>query len=316
MHFAIRLDAFSVTLRAVAITLTQLTSFLAVVRGGSITVAADALFVTQPSVSAALAALNREVGVDLLERAGRSVRLSPAGTAFAPYAADVIGLLEKGREAAQQAADAGEGRLRIAAVTTAAESFVPPLMKAFGTRRPGLELMLDVGNRAAVLDAVLDHRADVGISGHPPTDERLEALPLSENEIVLIAAPDDPLVGTKPAAAAELLEGRTWLLREQASGTRALNERFLAAAGIEPRTLTLGSNGAIKQAARAGLGVSLISRASVEAELMSGWLGLIPLARPVATRRWWVLRSAIGPLRPTVSEFMDFASRDLAGSGA
>jgi len=298
----------------VAITLTQLTSFLAVVRGGSITAAAEALVVTQPSVSAALAALNREVGVELLERAGRSVRLTAAGEAFAPYAADVVGLLEKGRDTARQAAHGAEGRLRIAAVTTAAESFVPPLMKSFVGRRDGLELMLDVGNRAAVLEALLDHRADVAITGQPP-DGRLEALPLMDNEIVLVTAPDDPLAGGRPASAAQL-DRRTWLLREEASGTRALNERFLAGAGLKPRTLTLGSNGAIKQAVRAGLGVSLISRAAVEVELESGWLGTIALDQPPATRRWWVLRAAVGPVRPAVVEFMEFASQTLVGEAS
>lgn len=295
-----------------AITLTQLTSFLAVVRGGSITAAADALVVTQPSVSAALAALNREVGEDLLERSGRSVRLSAAGEAFAPYAADVIGLLAEGRDAAREAAAGAEGRLRIIAVTTAAESFVPPLMKAFAERCRELELVLDVGNSTAVLEAVLDHRADVAITGQPPPEGRLKAVPLMDNEIVLVTAPDDPLADSEPMSAQQLGD-RTWLLREETSGTRALNERFIAAAGLEPRTLTLGSNGAIKQAARAGLGVSLISRATVQVELESGWLGMIPLIQPPATRRWWVLRSAVGPIRPAVVEFMAFAPSAVTG---
>lgn len=298
-----------------AITLTQLTSFLAVVRGGSITAAAEALVVTQPSVSAALAALNRELGVELLERSGRGVRLSAAGEAYAPYVADVVGLLEEGRDAARDAAQGAQRRLRIAAVTTAAESFVPPLMKTFVGRGDGLELVLDVGNSSAVLEALLDHRADVAFAGQPPSDERLEALPLMDNEIVLVAAPDDPLAGGKPASARQL-HARTWLLRERASGTRALNERFLAATGLAPRTLTLGSNGAIKQAARAGLGISLISRAAVGVELEAGWLGTIALAHPPATRRWWVLRSAVGPVRPAVVEFMDFASKAVSGAAS
>jgi DNA-binding transcriptional LysR family regulator len=293
-----------------AISLTQLTTFLAVVRGGSITAAADALTVTQPSVSAALAALRRELGVDLLERDGRGVRLSRAGEAFAPYAADVMGLLEEGRRVAREATAGPKRRLRIIAVTTAAESFVPPLMQAFGVHEPAVELTLAVGNRAVVLEAVLDHRADVAITGQPPTDTRLEAVPLLNNEIVLVTGPGDPLAGSDPVRPEELGD-RTWLLREESSGTRALNERFLAGAGLAPRTLTLGSNGAIKQAARAGLGVSLVSRASVQFELESGWLGAIPLTSPPVTRRWWVLRSAIGPVRPVVAEFMAFAPREL-----
>jgi LysR family transcriptional regulator, low CO2-responsive transcriptional regulator len=83
---------------------TQLTAFLAVVRGGSVTAAADELVVTQPSVSSAVAALSRELGCELFERSGRGIRLTDAGAAFRPYATDIVGLLEEGRQAAREAA--------------------------------------------------------------------------------------------------------------------------------------------------------------------------------------------------------------------
>src|SRR2546422_9607700 len=88
-----------------AITLNQLQSFLAVTREGSVSAAAEKLYVTQPSISAAVSALSREIGVDLTERVGRGIGLTPAGEAFRPYAADVLGLVEQGRKAAREAAD-------------------------------------------------------------------------------------------------------------------------------------------------------------------------------------------------------------------
>jgi DNA-binding transcriptional LysR family regulator len=294
-----------------AITLTQLAAFLAVIRGGSVTAAADELVVTQPSVSSAVAALSRELGCELFERAGRGIRLSEAGSAFAPYASDVIGLLERGRQAARQTADLAARRLQIAAVTTAAESFVPPLMRAFSDEHPEVELTLVVGNRQDVLERVRTHAVDVAISGKPPADGGLIAEPLNANEIVCIAAPDDPVAGDGPLKAVDLAQ-RAWLLREPGSGTRALNEQFLAERGLNPATLTLGSNGAIKQAARAGLGVSLLSRAAVEGELESGRLGEIRLEDGPATRPWFVVRSPVGPARPTVEAFVSFARAALA----
>jgi LysR family transcriptional regulator, low CO2-responsive transcriptional regulator len=287
-----------------AITVTQLSAFLAVIRGGSVTAAADTLLVTQPSVSAAVAALGRELGCELFEREGRGIRPTEAGAAFAPYAADVLGLLEQGRQAAQEASATVARRLRIAAVTTAAESFVPLLMRAFSREHPDIELVLDVGNRGAVLDGVRDHTADVAITGRPPVHERFQATPLMDNEIVCIAAADDPLA--RAPVGADALRERTWLLREPGSGTRALNEQFLADRGISPATLTLGSNGAIKQAARAGLGVSLMSRAAVDVELASGLLVAIALEDAPPARPWFVLRSAVGPLRPSVRAFLAF----------
>jgi DNA-binding transcriptional LysR family regulator len=133
----------------------------------------------------------------------------------------------------------------------------------------------------------------------------------TENEIVCITAPDDPAVADGPLGSSEL-GNRAWLLREPGSGTRALNEQFLSDSGLEPQTLTLGSNGAIKQAARAGLGVSLLSRAAVETELESGWLAEIRLTDGPPTRPWFLLRSAIGPTRPTVDLFLDFVRQHVA----
>jgi DNA-binding transcriptional LysR family regulator len=293
-----------IILRGVSITLTQLRSFLAVVRTGSVTAAADELVVTQPSISAAVAALAGELGTPLLERAGRGVRPTPAGTAFAPYAADVIGLLDAGRRAAQEAADQAERMLSIAAVTTAAESFVPGLMHRFRTLRPDIGLTLSVGNRGRVWEMVLRHEADVGFGGRPPRDERIEAHAFRANELVLIAAPDDPLVGG-PVATDEL-RGRPWLLREPGSGTRAANEEFLAAAALDAPTLTVGSNGAIKQAARAGLGISFVSLDAVAAEVEAGLLGAIDVTPAPAGREWHVIRSRVGPSRPIVDEFVEF----------
>ncbi len=277
-----------------AITVTQLTAFLAVTRGGSVTAAADELVVTQPSVSSAIAALGRELGCDLFERSGRGIRLTEAGQAFEPFAADVIGMLDKGRQAAREAAAVVERRLRIAAVTTAAESFVPPLMRSFAGQHPQVELVLDVGNREEVLERLRAHVVDVAFSGTPPSDDRLIAEPLMDNEIVCIAAPDDPALASGPCHAADLAQ-RLWLLREPGSGTRALNEQFFSERALSPATLTLGSNGAIKQAARVGLGVSLLSRAAVEVELASGRLGEVELLDGPACRPWFVLRSAVGP---------------------
>jgi DNA-binding transcriptional LysR family regulator len=291
---------------------TQLTAFLAVVRGGSVTAAADELVVTQPSVSSAVAALGRELGCELFERAGRGIRLSEAGAAFEPYAADVVGLLEDGRQAAREAAELAARRLRIAAVTTAAESFVPPLMRAFSSRHPDIELTLDVGNRDYVFERVLSHLSDVAISGKPPADERLTAEPLLENEIACITSPDD-VVAVGPPVDGVQLAHRVWLLREPGSGTRALGEQFLEDRGLRPKTLTLGSNGAIKQAARAGLGVSLLPRAAVEPELSSGRLAEIKLTDGPAPRPWYLLRSDVGPIRPPAAAFAEFVRVEARG---
>ena len=294
-----------------AVTLTQLVSFLTVVRRGSVTAAADELVVTQPSVSAAVSALERELGVTLTERAGRTLRPTQAGQAYVPYATDVLGLLDQGARAARATAQHEPRTLRISAVTTAGEYLVPQLIRAFRERHAELEVSLDVGNREVVFARILDHSVDVAVTGRIPDDSRLTGHEFADNEFVLITAPEDPLARRRWVSVEELA-ARPWLLREPGSGTRTLVEEFLAGRGIEPTLLTLGSNGAIKQAARAGLGVALQSRAAVELELELGLLGRISPRGGLPERRWHVVRSAVGPVRDDVQAFMAFCSSPAA----
>jgi DNA-binding transcriptional LysR family regulator len=295
----------------VAITVTQLASFLAVVRTGSVTAAADELVVTQPSVSAAVAALSRELGVELTERAGRGIVPTRAGEAFAQYASDVLGLLDQGRRAAREAAGTAARELRLAAVTTAGEYIVVPLIKAFAAERPDVTVTVSVDNREGVFASVLERRADVAIGGRPPGDGALVGTPFLANEIVAIAAPDDPLAGEQDVPLEALAE-RPWLLRERGSGTRRMVEDYLAEHGLAPVALTLGSNGAIRHAARAGLGISLQSRMAVQTDLAEGRLTTIALRDPPPQRHWYVISAAAGPLPDAAAAFIAFVAGPAA----
>jgi LysR family transcriptional regulator, low CO2-responsive transcriptional regulator len=290
-----------------AITLNQLQSFLAVAREGSVSGAAGKLYVTQPSISAAVSALSRELEVDLTERVGRGIGLTPAGEAFRPYAADVLGLIEQGKQAAREAADSSMRSLRLAAVATAAEYVVPALLRAFHRLHPEITLSLEVANRASVFERVLEHEVDVAIAGRPPDDERIAGLAFLKNEIALIVAPDDALAGARPVKPEQLAD-RVWLMREHGSGTRQLVAEFFADHDLRPQTLTLGSNGAIKEAVRLGLGVSLQSRVAVENELRAGTLAEVAVRGGLPQRQWYALHSATVPPRPAVEQFLQFAN--------
>jgi DNA-binding transcriptional LysR family regulator len=289
------------------ITLNQLSSFLAVAREGSVSGAAEKLYVTQPSISAAVSALSRELEVDLTERVGRGIGLTAAGEAFRPYAADVLGLIEQGRQAAREAADVSMRSLRLVAVATAAEYVVPSLLRSFHRLHPEINLSLEVANRANVFERVLEHEVDVAIAGRPPDDERIVGVAFLRNKLALIVAPGDELAGVRSVRAEELA-GRVWLMREQGSGTRQLVAEFLADHGLRPQTLTLGSNGAIKEAVRLGLGVSLQSRVAVEHELNEGALAEIVVRGGLPQRQWYALHSATVPPRPAVEQFLEFAN--------
>jgi DNA-binding transcriptional LysR family regulator len=290
------------------VTLGQLRTFLAVVATGSVRAAADRLVVTQPAVSAALASLQQEVGVALVAREGRGLRVTPAGEAFADYARRALGLLDEGLAAAGGAAEPERGRLRLAAVTSAGEHLAPLLLASFLSRYPGVEVSLEVGNRRSVWDLLAHHEADLAIGGRPPASATTRAT--RPHQLVVVAARRPggrQLRGRGAVRSVSLadLARATWLLREPGSGTRAAAEELLGQLDLGPRVLTLGSNGAILESARIGLGITLISRDAVEEHLAGGALeewrnGPLPLERA-----WHLVTTAGEPIAATPQLFLD-----------
>src|SRR5881227_2266746 len=173
----------------------------------------------------------RRTAVRNLSRFVSSVASMPSAQwssrlAIRPYAADVLGLIEQGRQAAREAADYSMRSLRLVAVATAAEYVVPALLRSFHRLHPEVNLSLEVANRATVFERVLEHEVDVAIAGRPPDDERIVGLAFLKNELALIVAPDDPRAGSR-AIRPDQLADSVWLMREPGSGTRQLVTEFL-----------------------------------------------------------------------------------------
>jgi LysR family transcriptional regulator, low CO2-responsive transcriptional regulator len=293
------------------VTFGQLNTFLALSRTGSVRAAAAVLVVTEPAVSAAVSALQRDLGVELVTRQGRGVVLTPAGETLARYAAELLGLRDQAlREIREVRA------LRLAAVTTAGEYVVPPILKAFRAEQPGVEVTVEVGNRAEVFERLVQRQVDLAIGGRPPAGSGIGGVPFLDYRLVVVAAADHPVAD--PA-------DETWLLRERGSGTRATVEAFLEENGVAPRsTMTLGSNGAVKQAVAVGLGITLLSNHAVGPELAAGTLVRVPMAGAPLHRSWFVLQRDSGPMLPEAAAFQAFCRSEPAkaavlsaiGSGA
>ncbi len=264
-------------------TLRQLATFLELARSGSVKAAAERLFITQPAVSAVLASLQRELGVPLVARDGRGLRLTASGVVLADYARRIQGLLD---EAAVAAVGANaRARVRLGAVTTAGEYILPAAIASFRARYPDAEVSLEVANRGHVWELLDAHEVDLVIAGRPPDHRGLQTRALRPNELVIVAAPE--MVAKQLGSRA--LAGYTWLLREPGSGTRATAEQYLAAQGVAPSTLTLGSNGAVREAVAVGLGITLISRDAVASELSSGRLIVIQAPGVPMQREWHIV---------------------------
>ncbi|HEX8771196.1 MAG TPA: LysR substrate-binding domain-containing protein [Acidimicrobiales bacterium] len=291
-------------------TFNQLRTFVEVATTGSVIEAARILMVSPPAVSAAVATIQKELGVPLVERAGRGLVVTPAGVVFARYARQVLALLETGKAATAEALDPERGQLRLAAVTTAGEHVVPRFLASFRDRHPEASITLEVGNRDRVWDALEHHEADLAVGGRPPGGGRFVTLATRPNVLVLVAT------GTGAPAVREVdvatVARSVVLVREEGSGTRGTAEELLDELGIDPPTLTLGSNGAIRESVQVGLGITLISRDAVTRELDEGTLEEWRCADLPRQRAWHVVARADEHLPATAGLFLT----DLVASGA
>jgi DNA-binding transcriptional LysR family regulator len=287
-------------------TLSQLRTFLAVADTGSVRAAAQELVVTQAAVSASLAALQKSLGVALLAPEGRGLRLTSAGESYAGYVRRVLGLLGEASLAAAAAADPERGELRIAAVTTAAEQIVPGLLSSFRQRYPQMGVRLEAGNRDRVRALLDRHQTDLVVTGRPEPGWDVAVRAVRPHELVVVAAPALALAARQTGQAGLLpwLASQTWLLREPGSGTRASTSALLADLDITPAALMMGSNGALRESAGVGLGVTLTSRDAVAAELASGRLAALPVPGTPLHRDWYLV-SHPGQLPPAAGRLLE-----------
>lgn len=260
-------------LASTAATWSRMQTFLAVVELGSVRAASEALHVTPPAVSAAVAALEEDLATPLLAKAGRGVRPTDAGRTFAEYCRTLIGTLEEARSAVREAE---QGQLRLGAVATASEVVLPRLLASFARRYPRVQLSLTVLPRDDLFAAARHHEVDVVLAGRPPRGTGLVTRARRPNRLVVVGRPGR----TEPALAS------TWLLRGPGSGTRDAALALLAEIEAQPRTLTLGTHGACVAAAREGLGVTLVHEDAVQRDLAAGELVAVPVPRTPLDRPW------------------------------
>jgi DNA-binding transcriptional LysR family regulator len=262
----------------------RLRTLVALAATGSVRGAASRLTVTESAVSASIGALARELGVPLVEPAGRGLQLTASGTVYARYARLVLGLLDEGAAAAAAELDPERGRLRLAAVTTAGEHLLPALLAEFRRRHPGIALTLEVAPSAQVWDLLGAHEVDLIIAGAPPSGVEARVVATKPNELIVVAAP--------PVAEAFDWTSTPWLLREQGSATRTRVESYFKARHVTPPWLVLGSNGAVVAGAVAELGCALVSRDAIEDLLADGRLVPVPMPGTPMRRPWHAVLGA------------------------
>jgi DNA-binding transcriptional LysR family regulator len=246
--------------------------FLAVAECEHITHASEELALSQPAVTKTIQSLEREVGLELIERHGRRISLTYAGRVLHSHARRIFAVEREMEEALASLRDVEKGEVTLAASSVTGVYLLPSIVARFRARYPQVALHITILNSHEIVEAALDWKIDFGLvegdtSMLPP---ELQAEAFSRDELVLVVAPEHRWSGL-PVIAPEALGDRELLLREQGSGIREVIEHVLRFRHVQVRPLlVLPDNEAIKQMAISGVGAAILSALAVQRELAAG----------------------------------------------
>ena len=295
--------------------LKQLEAFVKVAETKSFSEAAKKLFLTQPTVSAHVSALEKELNTCFLIRNTRGVELSETGKELYAYAVQMLEIEKtiKGRFGKEIKPEGNV--LRIGASTIPAQYILPNVMSTFHAEYPGEKLKLFEADSEGVIDMILSHHVDIGFTGTVIEKGNCKYLPFYEDELVVLTPANEKFVeklcNGQPLA--EWIMEEPVILREEGSGTKKEAARFLAEQGIDMKKLKLAAlmenQETIKRSVNKGMGITILSRLAAEEELKSGTLLAFPLGSRGGKRMINLVYDAEYPLLPAAERFIKMIKR-------
>lgn len=285
------------------ITLRQLEVFAEVLKSGSTTQASQMLALSQSAVSAALTDLEGQLGVQLFDRVGKRLVVNEHGRLLYPRA---LALLEQATEIEQLFRE-DNGAIRVYASSTIGNYLLPEMIGRYRRDFPDLPIELSVGNSQDAINAVADFRVDIGFIEGPCHSADIVAEPWLEDELVVFAAPDSPLLEGEVTLAR--LSAQPWILREKGSGTREIVDYLLLSHLPQFRLgMELGNSEAIKHAVRHGLGISCLSRRVIAEQLESEKLVEVTVPLPGLNRTLWRIHHRQKHLSNALQRFLSYCT--------
>ncbi|MBI4508853.1 MAG: LysR family transcriptional regulator [Deltaproteobacteria bacterium] len=260
--------------------LDELRHFLLIVENGTFTEAARRAHLSQPALTASIRRLEDLHGARLFHRGRGGTSLTAEGRALLPSARTALAAVETGRRAVAEVAGLRAGEVRIGAGATACTYLLPPFLAAFRKKYPGVRLHLREATTPMVIEALAGGQLDLGIVTHPDGE------PWFSDELILIAAPSSD---TSHAPFLTFPRGAT---------SRDLFDRHFPSANI---VMELGSISAVKGNVRAGIGMALVSRSAVQADVLAGRLVEVPHKATPITRMLSILHQGVDRLSPSAS---------------
>lgn len=272
-----------------SLSLKQLRAFAATMRTGSVTQAAQALFVTPPAISTHLKSLEKIAGHAIYQKNAEGPEATEIGQELLEAANEIEKVIERTRVKIEALAAGASGSVSLGVVSTG-KYFAPGIVARFRQFHPDIRVRLAIGNRTEIIKGLEHREFDLLIMGRPPAHVAVEREVLGDHPHILVAAPDHPLVGDPDILPEDLLR-ETFLAREDGSGTRALMTRFLdrVGGGRTFNFVEMGTNETIKQAVMAGLGIAVISAHTCHAELAEGKLAILQVEGLPLVRQWFLI---------------------------
>lgn len=285
-------------------TLHQLQIFLKVAQTQSVTRAAEELFLSQPAVSIQLRNFQAQFVQSLTEVVGRKIYLTDFGKEIARSAEAILNEVSNLNHLARTHEGQLHGTLKLAAVSTG-NAVMPRFLAAFLQQHPGVELHMDVTNRAKVLQSLEKNEVDFALVSILPTAIKVESLSLMENRLFLIGPPGSR--SGAEALPATALAQLPLIYRELGSGTRATMEQFITKSHVQvSKQMELNSNEAVKHAVIAGLGYSIMPLIGIRAELTNGELCIIPMKGLPLVTTWQLIWLKDKQLSPVALAYWNF----------
>ena len=289
--------------------LEQLDAFVEVARRGSVSRAAEALYVTQPTLTARLKGLEQELDAVLFVRSHRGMRLSDAGRAFLPYAERTVDAIGSGRRMLAELARGEGGQLALGAAPAVSTYVLPRILTRFRRTHPKVSLAVRTGHSEEVLELVLREQVQVGL-GRDLRHPQVEAIPLYEDELVLVVDPKHPFAGQREIQPDDLTAIQL-ILFDRTSSYHRLTSEFFEQVGAVPRAvMELDNIDAAKKMVEQGLGVALLPHTAVAGELDGGTLQAVTLADAPSPKRRIVVfrRRDAGPPSGALQGFLNCLS--------
>ena len=288
--------------------LKQLEAFVRVAETKSFSTAAKMLFLTQPTVSAHISSLERELNTCLLVRNTKGVALSEAGKELYAYAEQMLELEQKIRERFGLTGRQSGSVLRLAASTIPAQYLLPDIMARFRKEYPEEQLKLFETDSSGVVDMIRSHKADVGFTGTVLEKGSCTYIPFYQDELVILTPAAEKYRARKDADIASWILEEPVILREEGSGTRKEALRLLAQTGIDITKLNVAAmmenQETIKRSVGSGMGISILSKLAAREEINSGKLLAFPLGETGGKRNINVVYDAGYPSLPAADRFI------------